>query len=205
MFFSIWEPVLIRYGIVVVAQSGMFLHDQEHDAPSYVALEAAAETAQSLEVDLSDAPAIAIIDFTRPAWVARLDLYTPDRCGPSRHLCAHGRKTGEIWATDFSNISGSNQTSLGMYRVAESYRGSFGLSLKLDGLQPGINDKARARSIVLHSAWYVNNETILLNILEGLGPRIGRSLGCPAVSEDEIDEVVQALRPGSLLFIHGEG
>ena len=67
-------------------------------------------------------------------------------------LVAHGRGSGENFATRFSNGDGSHQTSLGLFRTADTYVGTNGYSLRLDGLEPGVNDRARERAIVMHGA-----------------------------------------------------
>ena len=71
-------------------------------------------------------------------------------------LVAHGRNTGELFAMNFSNVVGSYKSSLGFFKTAETYEGKHGLSLRLDGLEKGINDKARERAIVIHRADYVS-------------------------------------------------
>jgi hypothetical protein len=73
-----------------------------------------------------------------------------------RDLVAHGSNSGENFATQFSNREGSYQSSLGLFRTQESYEGTHGYSLRMDGLEPGFNDLARDRAIVIHAADYVN-------------------------------------------------
>lgn len=87
---------------------------------------------------------------------------------------SHGINSGNLYATQFSNIVDSKQTSLGTYRVAEAYHGKYGLSLRLDGMSPS-NSNARKRAIVLHGAKYAEPSTI-----KKLG-MLGRSWGCPAI------------------------
>ncbi|MCK9469889.1 MAG: murein L,D-transpeptidase catalytic domain family protein, partial [Porticoccaceae bacterium] len=109
-------------------------------------------------------------------------------------LVAHGRNSGDNLATDFSNREGSYQSSIGLFRASESYFGRHGYSLRMDGLEPGINDFARQRAIVIHGADYVSASWV-----ERQG-RIGRSLGCPAVSRDVADQVVDTLKDGQFVF-----
>ena len=115
----------------------------------------------------------------------------------SGYLCAHGR--GSEGASDdgmadlFSNVDGSNASSLGIYRCAETYQGDHGYSMRLDGLE-STNSNARHRAIVVHGADYVSKQMI-----ENTG-RIGRSKGCPAVENQHVPEVVDALKSGSLLL-----
>src|SRR5690606_17297404 len=107
---------------------------------------------------------------------------------------AHGQKSGENLATRFSNVLGSHQSSIGLFRTAESYSGKHGYSLRMDGLEPGVNDLARERAIVIHPAEYVNPAWI-----ETQG-RIGRSQGCPAVRPEVARMVVDSLKGGQFMF-----
>ncbi|MEN0057336.1 MAG: murein L,D-transpeptidase catalytic domain family protein [Bdellovibrio sp.] len=105
---------------------------------------------------------------------------------------AHGKGSDanhDGWADVFSNISGSNASSIGVYRAAETYYGSHGLSLRLDGLST-TNSKARSRAIVIHGASYVQEANVIQ----------GRSWGCPAVSMDNIASVVNYLKGGSMIY-----
>jgi hypothetical protein len=140
---------------------------------------------------------ITIIDFSLPSdkerlWV--LDLINGKvlfRC-----LVSHGRNSGELMAENFSNTPGSNASSPGFYATGETYIGKHGLSLALDGLETGINDKARARAIVIHGADYVSTDFI-----RKYG-RLGRSFGCPAVPVELSKEIIQTIKGGSCLFIY---
>lgn len=107
---------------------------------------------------------------------------------------AHGKYSGEEYASSFSNVSGSKKTSLGAYVTAETYQGSHGYSLKLDGLETGLNDNARSRAVVMHGADYVSADFI-----RKYG-RLGRSFGCPAVSVAESKAIIDALKGGAFLF-----
>jgi hypothetical protein len=99
-------------------------------------------------------------------------------------------------AENFSNAPGSNASSPGFYTTGETYVGKHGLSLALDGLETGINDKARARAIVIHGADYVSADFIRNH------GRLGRSLGCPAVPVELSKEIIQTIKGGSCLFIY---
>ncbi|MEZ4853571.1 murein L,D-transpeptidase catalytic domain family protein [Flavobacterium sp.] len=111
-------------------------------------------------------------------------------------LVAHGRNSGEEFATKFSNTSESYQSSLGFYLTGESYQGKHGNSLRLDGLEYGINDNARQRAVVIHGADYVSNTFIKQN------KRLGRSYGCPAVSYAVSDKLIEVIKNKSVLFIY---
>ena len=112
---------------------------------------------------------------------------------------AHGKHTGTNGhATKFSNIDGSKQTSLGFYLTGKPYYGSNGLSLKLKGLERGINDNAMSRYIVMHGAPYVSD-----NFVNKHG-RIGRSWGCPAISLGEIKGVIDKIEGGTLMLSYSD-
>jgi hypothetical protein len=81
-----------------------------------------------------------------------------------------------------------------LFRTQESYQGAHGYSLRMDGLEPGFNDLARDRAIVIHAADYVNP---LWSVRQG---RIGRSLGCPAVRPQVARQVIDKLKGGQFMF-----
>lgn len=138
---------------------------------------------------------LAVIDYSRPSTERRLWIFDLQRKRLLlRDFVAHGRQSGENFAKSFSNRLGSNQTSLGLFRTAESYRGKHGYSLRMDGLEPGLNDLARERAIVIHGADYVSPR-----LVQSQG-RIGRSLGCPAVRPEVARMVVDQLKGGQFLF-----
>ena len=111
-------------------------------------------------------------------------------------LVAHGRNTGEHVAQSFSNQVGSYQTSLGFYVTDLTYNGKHGLSLRLDGVEEGFNDKARERAIVVHGADYVSRQFI-----ETHG-RLGRSLGCPALPRAKSKAIINSISQGTCMFIY---
>ena len=111
-------------------------------------------------------------------------------------LVAHGRGSGENFATRFSNDDGSHQTSLGLFRTADTYVGTNGYSLRLDGLEAGVNDRARDRAIVMHGAPYVSEAQ-----LRAVG-RLGRSHGCPALRPAIARTVIDTIKQGSLVFAY---
>jgi hypothetical protein len=109
---------------------------------------------------------------------------------------AHGKNSGTEFATRFSNRPESLQSSLGFYITGQTYNGQHGLSLRMEGLEPGINDKAYQRAIVVHGADYIGNGRLNGNAY------MGRSFGCPAVPEEESAEVINMIKDGSCLFIY---
>jgi hypothetical protein len=111
-------------------------------------------------------------------------------------LVAHGRNSGQEFANSFSNISGSYQSSLGFYITDGIYQGKHGTSLRLNGMEPGINDNAMQRAVVMHSADYVSNDFIKKH------GRLGRSFGCPSIPVENHEEIISLLSGGSCLYIH---
>lgn len=153
--------------------------------------------AMQCAVNNGAAPArrLAVIDYSRPSAERRLWLFDLDQRRLLLHdFVAHGRRSGENFASEFSNTLGSHQSSLGLFRTAESYRGKHGYSLRMDGLEPGINDLARERAIVIHAADYVNPALVASQ------GRIGRSLGCPAVRPEIARMVIDQLKGGQFMF-----
>jgi hypothetical protein len=149
----------------------------------------------ALEGGEAAAKRLAVIDFSLPSSQPRLWIFDlQSRKLVLRELVAHGKGSGENQATAFSNIEGSHQSSLGLFRTAETYVGKHGYSLRMDGLEAGVNDRARERAIVIHGADYVDPSWIARQ------GRIGRSLGCPAVRPEVAKQVVDTLKDGQFLF-----
>ncbi|MFL9830518.1 murein L,D-transpeptidase catalytic domain family protein [Flavobacterium sp. ST-87] len=140
---------------------------------------------------------ITLIDFslsanTKRLWVIDLDTRTI----LLHSLVAHGRNTGQEYANSFSNAAESYKSSLGFYLTAEVYNGKHGKSLRLDGIEKGINDNARNRAVVVHGANYVSNSFIQNN------KRLGRSLGCPAVPVEVTNKLIETIQNKTCLFIY---
>lgn len=110
-------------------------------------------------------------------------------------LVAHGKNSGWDIPESFSNMTNSLKSSLGFFLTGETYQGKHGLSLKLDGLEKGINDNARERNIVIHSADYVSE-----SFIDKVG-RLGRSFGCPSLPVKNYTEVIDIIKERSLIFI----
>jgi hypothetical protein len=138
---------------------------------------------------------LAVIDYSRPSTEPRLWVFDLARARLlyAEHV-AHGRNSGGDLATAFSNAEGSHQSSLGLFRTADTYVGGNGYSLRLDGLDPGFNDRARERYIVMHGAPYVDPAAARRQ------GRLGRSQGCPAVRPQVARELIDTLRDGQLIF-----
>jgi hypothetical protein len=140
---------------------------------------------------------ITIIDFSMPSYKKRffvIDLKNYKILFNT--LVAHGRNSGKVWANSFSNRGSSYKSSPGFYITKETYFGKNGYSLKLDGVEKGINDKAYDRGIVIHGAEYVNQ-----NLAAAQG-YIGRSQGCPAVPLQISRSVINAIKSGTCVFIY---
>lgn len=162
-----------------------------------LALAVDAQACAAAAGDTGPVSRLAVIDYSRPSTQPRLWVFDlqRERLLYREHV-AHGRGTGENLATRFSNREGSHQSSLGLFRTAETYTGGNGYSLRMDGLEPGFNDLARPRAIVMHGAPYVDPAQALRQ------GRLGRSLGCPALRSGIARELIDTLKQGQLLFAY---
>lgn len=140
---------------------------------------------------------ITIVDFDQPSVNKRLYILDLKNFKLLFNTwAAHGRRSGALMATSFSNTLSSNKSSLGFYLTDVPYYGGNGYSLKLKGMEPGLNDKAMQRAIVLHGARYVSQSSI-----DELG-YLGRSFGCPAVPVELNLPIIETIKEGSVLFIY---
>jgi len=139
---------------------------------------------------------LTIIDFSLSSKLDRMwiiDMNNMEVVHTS--LVAHGRNSGDEFACSFSNTPSSCQSSLGFYLTGETYIGQNGLSLRLEGVEPGINDRARERAIVMHGADYVSRDFI-----QQYG-RLGRSFGCPSIPLEDHENIIRMLSGRSCLYI----
>jgi hypothetical protein len=142
-------------------------------------------------------PVLTVIDYSLASRERRLWVLDLAHARVLAHeLVAHGRETGDDRARHFSNRPGSLQSSLGAFVTGSVYFGKHGLALRLRGLDPGLNDRAEARAIVIHGASYVNEA-----VVAKLG-RLGRSQGCPALSPAAAARVIELVRDGTVLFAY---
>jgi hypothetical protein len=151
-------------------------------------------------LELKNKKVLSIIDFSKPSNKKRffiIDIKNHKLLFQT--LVAHGKNSGSINATRFSNKIGSHESSLGFYRTGTTYMGKRGYSLLLEGLEKGINDNARSRGIVIHGANYVSQKFI-----SGKNSMIGRSWGCPAVSNKISKKIADLIKGGSCLYIYAE-
>ena len=145
--------------------------------------------------ELATPPTLTLIDYSLPSTQPRLWVFDL-RSGRMlfKELVAHGRNSGDNMATRFSDVVESRESSLGLFRTADTYVGQNGYSLRLDGLEPGFNSHARERAIVMHGAPYVDPAVAKAN------GRLGRSWGCPALREAVARRVIDTVRNGGVIF-----
>ncbi|RYY53665.1 MAG: murein L,D-transpeptidase catalytic domain family protein [Chitinophagaceae bacterium] len=138
---------------------------------------------------------ITICDFSQSSNSKRLyllDLNTGELL--MQTYVAHGKNSGAEYANRFSNRAESRQSSLGFYTTLQTYYGGHGLSLRLQGMEKGINDKALGRNIVVHGAEYIGDGRD--------GNYMGRSYGCPAIPDEECGKLIEVIKNGTCLFIY---
>jgi hypothetical protein len=145
--------------------------------------------------DIAMPPTVTLIDYSLRSTDPRLWVFDT-RTGALlfKELVAHGKGTGENMAVHFSDDMNSHQSSLGLFVTGDTYTGSNGYSLRLDGLEPGFNSRARERAIVMHGAPYVSADVAAKQ------GRLGRSWGCPALSEAVARDVIDIVRGGGVVF-----
>ena len=178
------------------------LHDSidwDNHKPDYQVFYSALRGYNSIQDSLHvfNRPLLTIIDFSKPSTDKRLwviDLKSKKVLFNT--FVAHGRNSGNIIPTKFSNNCESFESSLGFYKTGVTYIGKHGLSLKLHGLEEGINDQAERRSIVMHGADYVSEKFIANS------GRLGRSQGCPAVSMQIYKDLIKVIKDHTCLFIY---
>jgi hypothetical protein len=142
-------------------------------------------------------PILTVIDYSLPSTAKRLWVIDLTRRKVLfNELVAHGVNSGDTYPSAFSNVIGSRQTSLGLFRTDEPYYGRHGLSLRLSGLEYGVNDRARERAIVMHGAPYVSDRTV------STYGRLGRSWGCPALPQEANQRVIDRIQYGSAVFAY---
>ncbi|HVR44626.1 MAG TPA: murein L,D-transpeptidase catalytic domain family protein [Thermoanaerobaculia bacterium] len=140
---------------------------------------------------------LTVIDYSRPSTEPRMFVF--DLRAKKilfREHVAHGVGSGGNVPNQFSNTPSSRQTSLGLFVTQESYVGANGYSLRLRGLEKGVNDRARERAIVMHGAPYVNPAAARAQ------GRLGRSWGCPAVRSAVARKMIDTIKGGSPIFAY---
>jgi hypothetical protein len=141
---------------------------------------------------------LTIIDYTQPSTQKRFFVFDlKNRKVLYNSHVSHGKNSGSLMAVSFANTLNSYKSSLGFYLTDEPYYGRFGYSLRLKGLEPGINSNAYKRSIVVHGADYARPEAI-----KKWG-FLGRTEGCPAIPTEINEDVIETIKEGSIIFIIG--
>ena len=199
-------PVLVESPAPVIVQATpepASLHSLRALAPDadpgVLALALAARSCARASGEAGAGDKLAVIDYSMPSTAKRLWVFDLARGELLYHEhVTHGQGSGDNYARRFSNIEGSFQTSLGLYRTAETYMGANGYSLRMDGLDRGYNDAARPRAIVIHGAWYAEPELIAKQ------GRLGRSQGCPALRQGIARQVIDTLKDEQLVFAYAD-
>jgi len=140
---------------------------------------------------------LSVIDFSQSSRNKR--LYIIDIASKSLLMntyVAHGRNSGKEFATSFSNSLSSLKSSLGFYITKDTYFGEHGLSLRIDGVERGINNNAVRRAVVVHGADYLGPNYL------GDNPFSGRSWGCPAVPSEQSAEIIDMIKDGTVMFMY---
>jgi hypothetical protein len=146
--------------------------------------------------DLSNSDIITVVDFSQSSFKKRMYIIDVKNYKVLVNTyVAHGKNTGLQYAKEFSNKAESLQSSLGFYVTKSTYSGKHGLSLKLEGKEPGFNSKAEERAIVVHGADYIGTHRLK-------SPYMGRSFGCPAVPQAQASKVINTMKDGTMLFIY---
>lgn len=144
-----------------------------------------------------DGSLLTVIDYSLPSTAKRLWVMDmPTRRVLFHELVAHGEGSGDLEAVSFSNRPGSRCSSLGLFRTEDIYAGRHGASLRLEGLEPGINDNAMDRALVIHGAAYVNPR------IAATYGRLGRSHGCPALDRRVNRPIINRIKGGSAVFAY---
>jgi hypothetical protein len=148
--------------------------------------------------DVHNPNVLTVIDYTLPSTQKRLwVLDLKNNTVLTTALVAHGHNSGYIYARHFSNSFKSHETSLGVYETAlHPFYGHHGRSLKVHGLEPGINSNAYARAIEIHPAGYVTQSDITKY------GRIGRTYGCFGLNPHIAERIVNETKGGSVLFAY---
>lgn len=196
------KPTTPKFGLSVSKNIPITLYQEcllSENGLSFLAFETAWKGYQELLVQnkISKSQYLTICDFSQSS--SRKRLYVIDISNHKLLMntyVAHGRNSGGIYATHFSNTPESLESSLGFYITDQTYNGAHGLSLRLRGMENGFNNNAYARSIVMHGAEYVADTRAKTGVM------MGRSFGCPAVPQKEASNIINTIKSGSCLFVY---
>ncbi|MFZ1529285.1 MAG: murein L,D-transpeptidase catalytic domain family protein [Ferruginibacter sp.] len=200
-----WSSAAIKPAVTVTASSAYyFIYDSLKLDNKGLSQEAFTYALQGYEYlrahdKLGNSSVMTIIDFSKSSAQKRMYIIDMNRCKILFHTyVAHGQNSGLEYANRFSNKPESLTSSLGFYVTSGTYMGKHGYSLQLRGLEKGINDRAFERDIVIHGADYVSEDLIRA---QGY---LGRSWGCPAVSEKLHRPIIDKIKNGSCIFIYAK-
>lgn len=153
--------------------------------------------AKAVKEGLVNKQILTIIDYSKPSTERRLWVIDLHRGTVLYNTwVAHGKNSGNVYATAFSNQPGSLKSSFGVFRTENTYMGDNGYSLRISGLEHGINDNAERRDIVFHGAWYVGPDIVSQN------GTLGRSWGCPAVEKNLAKPIIDTIKDNTLVFAY---
>jgi hypothetical protein len=188
-------PAVAAQESTAMAMPAVFAQGAQGLSPKVLAKALDAVSAARARGVSGKADRLTVIDYSLPSTQPRLWVLDLAQGKVLFHeLVAHGAGSGDKYATHFSNVNDSRATSLGLFLTADTYEGGNGYSLKLKGLDPGVNDQAETRHIVMHGAWYVSEDHA-----KQFG-MIGRSWGCPALSQTVAPAVIDAIKGGSFVY-----
>lgn len=140
---------------------------------------------------------ITIVDFSKPSTVKRLWVIDLKRSKVIYNTwVAHGENSGRNYATRFSNVTDSRESSLGLYVTGSTYVGNLGYSMRLYGITPGYNTNAYNRDIVMHGAWYVGEQ-----VIREYG-HLGFTWGCFGINPDVLHPIIDKIQNGTLLLAY---
>jgi hypothetical protein len=146
---------------------------------------------------LANKQLLTVIDYSKPSTVQRLWVFDlKNNKTLFNTWVSHGKNSGGLKPTSFSNSQGSLKSSFGLFLTASPYIGGNGYSLRLRGLERGVNDNAYVRNVVVHGAWYANPD-----IIKQYG-QLGRSWGCPAVSSNLARPLINTIKENTLVFVY---
>ena len=184
-------------GLATESPATIMQHLAPDADPRVLALALEARNCAAAQFGTAPSPRLAVIDYSLPSTTPRLWVFDLEQQSLLFHeYVAHGQGTGENLAHSFSNQESSHASSLGLFRTGETYQGHNGYSLRMEGLEPGTNDAAMARAIVMHGAAYVNPA------MARQQGRLGRSWGCPALRPEVAPAVIDSLKNGQMIFAY---
>jgi hypothetical protein len=99
---------------------------------------------------------------------------------------SHAFKSGFLYPTEFSNQIGSEKTPRGTFVTCKSYFGKFGYSMRLHGLEEGLNSNSLKRFITFHP-----------------GDDLFWSDGCFMTDSETSKKIIDLTKNGCLMYVYG--